>query len=71
MAEAPVKVIRGDAAFSHTSIVPDMLAVGNGFRVTVALPMRGPPPGHPGVVSETRVYTPGVLVVITYGSEPL
>lgn len=33
----PVKVITGDVPFLHTDTVPLILAVGNGFTVTVAL----------------------------------
>ena len=47
-----------------SEFVPEIVAVGRGFRVTVALPATGPPPGHPDVDTETRVYTPGVLVVM-------
>jgi hypothetical protein len=36
---APVKVIRGDAAFLHTAVVPLIVAVGNGLTVTVAVPV--------------------------------
>jgi hypothetical protein len=34
----PVKVIFGDAPFLQTEVVPLIVAVGNGFTVTVALP---------------------------------
>jgi hypothetical protein len=37
--EAPVKVISGEAAFWHTAIVPEMVAVGRGFTVMTALPL--------------------------------
>ena len=39
MAEAPVKVTRGAVAFWQTATVPPIVAVGNGFTVTVADPL--------------------------------
>ena len=39
VAEAPVKVIFGAVAFLHTVVVPAIVAVGNGFMVTVAVPL--------------------------------
>jgi len=38
-AEAPVKVINGAVALLQTAIVPEMVAVGNGFTIIVALPV--------------------------------
>ena len=37
--EAPVNVISGDAAFRQTEVVPETVAVGKRFTVTVALPV--------------------------------
>ena len=39
VAFAPVKVMLGDELFLHTVVVPEIVAVGNGFTVTVALPV--------------------------------
>ena len=38
----PVKVISGSGVFLQTVVVPAMVAVGNGFTVTVALPEAKP-----------------------------
>lgn len=35
MAELPVKVTNGEAAFRQTDVVPDIVAVGNGVTVTL------------------------------------
>ena len=34
-----MKVILGEELFLHTVVVPEIVAVGNGFTVTVALPV--------------------------------
>ena len=39
MPAAPVKVMLGAAAPLHTAVVPAIVAVGNGFTVTIALPL--------------------------------
>jgi hypothetical protein len=39
MVEAPVKVIKGEAAFWHTAVVPEIVAVGKAFTVITALPL--------------------------------
>ena len=36
--EAPVKVTEGFNAFRQTDVVPEIVAVGNGITVTVAVP---------------------------------
>ena len=53
----------GGAAFAHTTVDPLIDAVGRGFTVTVALP-ETVPIGQTGFATETRVYTPGVVVNI-------
>lgn len=35
----PVNVISGEVAFRQIAVVPDIVAVGNGLIVTVALPL--------------------------------
>jgi hypothetical protein len=39
VADAPVNVTRGEAASLQTVVVPEMLAVGRGFTVNVAVPL--------------------------------
>ena len=36
---APVNVMFGEAEFAHIVVVPLIIAVGNGFTVTVAVPV--------------------------------
>ena len=38
MADAPVKVTSGAVEFWQTAVVPDIIAVGKGLTVIVALP---------------------------------
>jgi hypothetical protein len=37
--EAPVNVMSGEGAFWQTTVVPIIVAVGNGFTITVAFPL--------------------------------
>ena len=39
MEDVPVKVICCGVEFWHTAIVPEIVAVGKGFTVTVAVPV--------------------------------